>query len=124
MFLITTLLAATLSTLSSGVSAAPAAVWTPPVIEPHAGAVWVIGQYYNITWGTDDPPDQITDYYGHAILAKGGIQNWDNLLASNFVLLDGWVTVQCPDVEPADDYAIVLFGDSGDIGPQFTIASS
>ncbi len=26
--------------------------------------------------GTDDPPDQITDYYGHAILAKGGIQNW------------------------------------------------
>ena len=36
-----------LSSLAIGVSAD---LWIPPVIEPHAGAVWVIGQFYNITW--------------------------------------------------------------------------
>lgn len=40
-------LATVLSALAVGVSAD---VWIPPVIEPHAGAVWVSGQIYNITW--------------------------------------------------------------------------
>lgn len=65
-------------------------------------------------------------------------------LASNFPLLQGWVTVVCPDVEPADDYRVlcesqspwsvsrslkligffVVFGDSSNYGPLFTITSA
>jgi hypothetical protein len=25
-------------------------VFTPPVLYPHAGTVWKVGQYHNVTW--------------------------------------------------------------------------
>ncbi len=39
------LLAATISSYAS-----PLDIWNPQIIEPHAGATWVIGQFYNVTW--------------------------------------------------------------------------
>ena len=64
-------------------------------------------------------------------------------LATGFSLLDGFVTVQCPDVVAGNDYAIVcecslrvytaerrsdvshtVFGDSGNIGEDFTIVEA
>ncbi|GJE98438.1 hypothetical protein PsYK624_146680 [Phanerochaete sordida] len=116
------ILSTALSLLATGVSAD---LWIPPVIEPHAGAVWVVGQYYNITWDNADPPVNITDQLGHAYLAKGFEYNSDGpQLASNFPLLQGWVTVQVPNVANGDDYSVVLFGDSANFGPEFTIVSA
>ncbi|CCM06050.1 uncharacterized protein FIBRA_08297 [Fibroporia radiculosa] len=103
-------------------------VYTPPVILPDASTVWVVGNQYNVTWNvTDAPPLQnITDRTGFIVLAKGGDEAWDNNtlleLASGFSILSGTVEVTCPKVPPANDYAIVLFGDSGNFGNLFTIA--
>ncbi|KJA24372.1 hypothetical protein HYPSUDRAFT_200596 [Hypholoma sublateritium FD-334 SS-4] len=44
-----------------------------------------------------------------------------NPLASGFNLTDGSVQITVPNVPPRDDYLIVLFGDSGNTSPAFSI---
>ncbi|CAL1712673.1 unnamed protein product [Somion occarium] len=80
-----------------------------------------VGTKQNVTWDTSDAPTQITNPIGRIILSKGGLLDLDNPLADGFDILLGEFEVTVPDVEPADDYAIVLFGDSGNASPQFTI---
>ncbi|TDL17219.1 hypothetical protein BD410DRAFT_794518 [Rickenella mellea] len=103
-------------------------VWDPPVLYPHAGTVWFVGQFHNVTWDTSNPPadGDITDPTGMISLIKGGtplagVGGPYDPLAKGFSILDGRHQIQVPDVEPGDDYAVVLFGDSGNIGQQFTI---
>ncbi|EMD40018.1 hypothetical protein CERSUDRAFT_81326 [Gelatoporia subvermispora B] len=96
-------------------------VFVPPVTYPHQGTVWYVGQYHNVTWETAGAPVNITNKIGRVVLAKGGIEDINNPLATNFSILDGRVVVKVPDVEPGNDYAIVLFGDSGNFSPNFTI---
>lgn len=109
------------------VSALPVSVrdvYVPPVTYPTAGTVWHIGQNYNVTWDTSDPPVNITNKYGMIVLAKGGIAlDYDSPLAANFSILDGTHEITVPNVDPDDDYAIVLFGDSGNYSPEFTITN-
>ncbi|OBZ68776.1 hypothetical protein A0H81_11344 [Grifola frondosa] len=96
-------------------------VFVPPVTYPHYGTVWKIGQHHNVTWDTSGAPVNITNKFGLVVLAKGGLEDIDHPLASNFSILDGRVVVKVPDVTPGNDYAIVLFGDSGNFSPNFTI---
>ncbi|KAL6302822.1 hypothetical protein BKA93DRAFT_827119 [Sparassis latifolia] len=96
-------------------------VFVPPIITPNASTVWEIGQQYNVTWNTTDAPVNITNKYGMVVLVENGLLDLENPLANNFSILDGWVTVTAPDVTPATDYSIVLFGDSGNNSPNFTI---
>ncbi|OCH88477.1 hypothetical protein OBBRIDRAFT_780108 [Obba rivulosa] len=96
-------------------------VFVPPVTYPHAGTVWYVGQHHNVTWETAGAPVNITNKIGRVVLAKGGIEDINHPLATNFSILDGRVVVKVPDVEPGNDYAIVLFGDSGNFSPNFTI---
>ncbi|EKM51842.1 uncharacterized protein PHACADRAFT_31642 [Phanerochaete carnosa HHB-10118-sp] len=122
MRLSTAIASTVLSFLAIGVSAD---LWIPPVIEPSADTVWVVGQFYNITWDNSDPPVNITDSLGHAYLVKDFLLDPNQpQIASNFPLRQGWVTVQAPDVAPADDYSILLFGDSSNFGPEFSIVSA
>ena len=57
--LCTTPLAALLFTAALA-SSLPAAqkrtTWTPPVLYPHAGTVWLSGQHHNVTWSAPPPP--------------------------------------------------------------------
>jgi len=46
------------------------------------------------------------------------------ILADKFDILLGRITVQVPWVVDGDDYQLVLFGDSGNFSPQFTITGS
>ncbi|TFK52277.1 hypothetical protein OE88DRAFT_1657452 [Heliocybe sulcata] len=56
------------------------------------------------------------------VLAKDGLQDYQHPIASNFSILLGRYEVHIPqNTTPGDDYAVVLFGDSGNYSPTFTI---
>ncbi|KAF7795318.1 hypothetical protein EIP86_006474 [Pleurotus ostreatoroseus] len=112
--------------IAAVVSALPVAVrdvYAPPITYPHAGTVWTVGQRHNVTWDTTNPPKQITNSIGQIILAKNGIEDWSAPLAANFSILLGRIEVTVPDVESGTDYSLVLFGDSGNYSPEFTITN-
>ncbi|KAK0221761.1 hypothetical protein IW262DRAFT_1482009 [Armillaria fumosa] len=102
-------------------------VISPPITSPTAGAIWTVGQTITVTWNTTviPPASQVTNPIGKIVLghqANNSLNlDLDHPLASNFQLTDGQVDITVPDVEPRDDYIIVLFGDSGNTSPEFTI---
>ncbi|KIJ62574.1 hypothetical protein HYDPIDRAFT_30179 [Hydnomerulius pinastri MD-312] len=96
-------------------------VFVPPVLYPHAGTVWYVGQYHNVTWETKDAPVNITNSKGMIYLRNNGLIEMNEELASGFNILDGRVEVHVPNVPAGNNYSIVLFGDSGNYSPIFTI---
>ncbi|OBZ69161.1 hypothetical protein A0H81_10914 [Grifola frondosa] len=95
-------------------------VYDPPVLYPHNGTVWYSGQRHNVTWYVETPHLNVTNHYGQIMLRKGNLTT-PLILASEFDLFDGRVEVTVPWVLPADDYRVVVFGDSGNWSPTFTI---
>ncbi|KAF8888049.1 hypothetical protein BD779DRAFT_1525308, partial [Infundibulicybe gibba] len=51
----------------------PRDVFTPQVLYPHAGTVWVVGQRHNVTWDTSKAPVNITNKIGRILLRQGGL---------------------------------------------------
>ncbi|KAH7912530.1 hypothetical protein BJ138DRAFT_1178735 [Hygrophoropsis aurantiaca] len=98
-------------------------VFVPPITYPHAGTIWKVGDYHNVTWNTDDAPVNITNSVGEIYLVVQGLIDFNHKLGGGFNIRDGRTVVQVPSVSPANDYAIVLFGDSGNFSPNFTITS-
>ncbi|KAJ4464180.1 hypothetical protein C8R41DRAFT_891792 [Lentinula lateritia] len=111
---------------SNEVNAAPLSpldVWDPTITSPVTGTVWVIGTEVNVTWSTDNiPPDGVSNG-GHVYLAKEEVEVISLSPTFDLVAANGSFTVIVPAVVPDDDYQIVLFGDSGNIGPSFTIVA-
>ncbi|TFK52278.1 hypothetical protein OE88DRAFT_1657453 [Heliocybe sulcata] len=112
------------------VCAAPLAardVWDPPVTSPTSGTVWNVGETQTVTWDTSSPPSEVTSYSGQLVLgymdpnSAGEHLNLDSPLASGFNLTDGKVSFTVPDVPTRSTYIVVLFGDSGNASPEFTI---
>ncbi|KAI0647624.1 hypothetical protein C8Q79DRAFT_960456 [Trametes meyenii] len=95
-------------------------VYVPPVLYPHAGTVWYKGQTHNVTWDVSNPPKQITNKIGRIMLRKGDVST-PLILAKGFDILKGHIEVTVPWVEEGTDYSVVLFGDSGNFSPKFTI---
>ncbi|CDO70317.1 hypothetical protein BN946_scf184843.g6 [Trametes cinnabarina] len=95
-------------------------VFVPPVLYPHAGTVWTKGQRHNVTWDTTDAPVNITNKVGTILLRKGDLTT-PLVLAAGFDILLGRIEVTVPWVIPDSDYSVVLFGDSGNFSPEFTI---
>lgn len=108
------------------VEAAPVAekrdVYVPPITYPTAGVVWNSGEEQTVTWDTSNPPKQITNKIGRVMLRKGDLST-PLVLAGNFDILKGHIKVKVPQVISGDDYSLVLFGDSGNFSPKFTINS-
>ncbi|KAJ7736597.1 hypothetical protein DFH07DRAFT_842977 [Mycena maculata] len=98
-------------------------VYTPPITYPHAGTVWTIGQTHNVTWDTSDPPVNITNKIGMIMLRKDNLTT-PLILENSFSILLGRIEVKVPWVVDGDDYQLVLFGDSGNFSPYFTINGS
>ncbi|KAJ7469856.1 hypothetical protein B0H11DRAFT_2238296 [Mycena galericulata] len=97
-------------------------VFVPPILYPHAGTVWYSFQYHNVTWcDTTGAPADISNE-ALLLLAKGGVEA-PFILAKGFDLRLGRVTIQVPYVFAGTDYQLVLFGDSGNLSPVFTIES-
>ncbi|KAG9227752.1 hypothetical protein PLEOSDRAFT_1113484 [Pleurotus ostreatus PC15] len=108
--------------LASIVFARPTQIYVPPLTSPSAGTSWKAGGRYNVTWDTSKPPEDITNDRGRVVLARDGLQDHAHPLAEGFLILDGRVEVTIPkDVQPGNAYQLVLFGDSGNYGPRFTI---
>ncbi|KAF9221623.1 hypothetical protein BS17DRAFT_809975 [Gyrodon lividus] len=96
-------------------------VFVPPILYPHAGTVWVAGQCHNVTWDTSNAPVNITNVYGMIYLRNNSLIDMNEELASGFDILNGHVEIQVPNVPTGHNYSLVLFGDSGNYSPAFTI---
>ncbi|KAF5382288.1 hypothetical protein D9757_008490 [Collybiopsis confluens] len=98
-------------------------VYVPPITCPTAYTVWNKGEVHNVTWDVSDPPAQITNKIGRIQLREGGLTT-PLILADGFDILLGRIEVTVPWVITANDYQLVLFGDSGNFSPEFTINGS
>jgi len=102
--------------------------FNPTVTSPKAGDHWVGGTQQTVTWRTDNIPPELSSSNGLLLLGYDENNN-ENLdihhpLASRFLLTDGTVTFNVPQVADRTDYIVVLFGDSGNKSPQITITNS
>ncbi|KAG9310855.1 hypothetical protein JVU11DRAFT_8710 [Chiua virens] len=105
---------------STPVDATVLDVWAPHILFPNDKTSWCIGDEHHIVWDAKNPPSEITNNLGQAILAKNGVILFEHVLASGFKLEDGRVSVKVPDV-PTGPYQVVLIGDSGNYSPEFSI---
>ncbi|KIJ67812.1 hypothetical protein HYDPIDRAFT_165622 [Hydnomerulius pinastri MD-312] len=119
----------TIFSLLSFVSALPIVspvtrdVWTPPITSPTSNTVWTAGCNYTVTWDASSPPSEITNPDGKVYLRQGNATQ-ANPIAQNFNLSAGQVEITVPkDTQPGDDWIVVLFGDSGNWSPTFTIVA-
>ncbi|KAL0069877.1 hypothetical protein AAF712_003147 [Marasmius tenuissimus] len=103
----------------------PRIVFNPKIISPDANTVWEVGTTQTVKWDpTGLPLDTLT---GQVVLGhlEGSDPN-EHLqlnppLAKGFLIKDGEVTITIPDVPSRKDYIVVVFGDSGNASPKFTI---
>lgn len=108
-------------------------VYNPPVTTPSSNTVWHAGRTETVRWTVDqdDIPANAKNYEGTIKLGYLSKEDKDGgyhlywTLASNFPITDGEADVTLPaDLEPRDDYIIVLLGDSGNRSKKFTIKNS
>jgi len=51
-------------------------IFDPPILDPHTGTVWTIGQQETVVWDTSNPPKLIAGRFDSLItLRKGGIES-------------------------------------------------
>ncbi|KAI6030919.1 hypothetical protein F5J12DRAFT_955231 [Pisolithus orientalis] len=101
-------------------------VFSPTITSPTAGIVWITNTKANVTWLTSNIPAEKQNTTGLLLLGYEA-NNSENLdiyhpLASQFPLAQGWVEFTVPsNLTYKNNYIVVLFGDSGNASPQFTI---
>ncbi|KAH9892700.1 hypothetical protein C8Q73DRAFT_69041 [Cubamyces lactineus] len=114
---------------ATAVSAAPGIVFSPPITSPKAGDVWTAGTTQIVTWDTTNIPPANANQTGLILLGyiEDGSEDehldTKHPLATNFPITAGSISVDVPSVTPRDDYVVVLFGDSGNTSPKFTITN-
>ncbi|KAI6115797.1 hypothetical protein EDD16DRAFT_654224 [Pisolithus croceorrhizus] len=100
-------------------------VVAPPITSPTASTVWTVGDTETVTWSTANLPTNVTNPNGMLVLGYVA-NNSENLmlqspLAVNLSYSAGQAQITVPNVPTGNNYIIVLFGDSGNASPQFTI---
>lgn len=101
-------------------------VFAPEITYPDENTKWNAGKEAFVLWNATEIPDQLKNAkgmlrLGHIEEGKDGL-NLADTLASDFELRKGNVSFTVPKVrETRDDYVVVLFGDSGNHSPKFTI---
>ncbi|TFK52471.1 hypothetical protein OE88DRAFT_1734456 [Heliocybe sulcata] len=102
-------------------------VYDPRITNPQASTVWVAQHYAEATWDTSDMPQHVTNPKGKLVLGyvEDGDDNehldMNHPLADGFDISIGHIKFKVPRVESRNDYMVVLFGDSGNRSPTFTI---
>ncbi|TFK69536.1 hypothetical protein BDN72DRAFT_840260 [Pluteus cervinus] len=105
-------------------------VVSPPITVPNAQTIWAVGTQQTVTWDTSNiPPDsQLTQPNGKIVLGwlSDDSENLqiDTPLAQGFPLRAGSAQITIPNVPPRNNYIVVLFGDSGNASPEFTIVAA
>ncbi|KAF7371983.1 hypothetical protein MVEN_00056300 [Mycena venus] len=106
---------------TAGVHAAgptPLDVFAPLITAPTAGTVWESKTQQTITWCVAGAPPVIS---GAMLMLRKGNITAPFILAKNFDLRAGSLNITVPWVVSGDNYRLVLFGDSGNFSPFFTI---
>lgn len=103
-------------------------VFDPPITFPNQNSVFQAGETITVTWDTSSIPAGTTDL-GEIALAQPTFEDenldFDHPLATGFLLTAGQQDITFPsNLTTASNYALVLFGDSGNISPNFTILGS
>ncbi|KAL0955950.1 hypothetical protein HGRIS_002134 [Hohenbuehelia grisea] len=116
-------------------------VYVPPILYPKKGTVWAARSRHNVTWDVSSPPKQITNRFGSIMLRKNDLtapstsrpalslahhgpkQFLSVYIARGFDIKLGRYEITVPDALSGNDYQIVLFGDSGNFSPKFTITN-
>ncbi|KAI9462229.1 hypothetical protein HD554DRAFT_2002369, partial [Boletus coccyginus] len=100
-------------------------VVSPPITSPTAATVWHVGQTQTVTWSTTSLPVNQTNPVGMLVLGymSNDSENLmlDSPLATNLNYSAGQAQITVPNVPTRSDYIVVLFGDSGNASPEFTI---
>ncbi|KAH8093882.1 hypothetical protein BXZ70DRAFT_1010210 [Cristinia sonorae] len=102
-------------------------VYSPRISDPRTATTWIAGSTAVVKWDTSDPPRSITNRSGKLVLGYIDARTdnehlfLDNPLAANFDIMRGSIKVRVPQVPPGNNYIVVLFGDSGNRSPEFTI---
>ncbi|KAK4702253.1 hypothetical protein P7C70_g3969, partial [Phenoliferia sp. Uapishka_3] len=105
--------------------------YNPAITAPTAGANWIAGQTYEVSWNVNLPSGvNSSEVAQTASLLLGykenGSENLDYTLAQDVPLYTtGSYNVTLPSTLPYKaTYIIALVGSSGDISPEFTIIPS
>ncbi|KAF7985570.1 hypothetical protein HWV62_3843 [Athelia sp. TMB] len=116
---------------ATSVTAAPLSpisdmVFNPTITSPKAGDVWTPGQTVTVTWETDNIPTVAQSYTGTLDLGHPDANSMnietDRPLASGFKYSAGAVSFVVPnELVQRSNYAVFLFGDSGNKSPFFTM---
>ncbi|KAJ7147136.1 hypothetical protein C8R43DRAFT_542564 [Mycena crocata] len=115
-FLLSCVLAAPLDTRT---------VYAPPITNPTSSSVWTVGKKETVTWDATGIPPGVTGEIRLGYLEPGNpSEHLSVALASGFNLTDEKVEVTVPAVVTRTSYIVVLFGDSGNMSPEFTIQGS
>ncbi|KAJ3877184.1 hypothetical protein F5051DRAFT_409298 [Lentinula edodes] len=109
-----------LFTISNAVPVFKRDVFVPPITYPTSATVWNNGEIHNVTWDISQAPVNITNKLGRIQLRQDGLTT-PLVLADGFDILLGTINVTVPLVITANNYELVLFGDSGNFSPEFTI---
>ncbi|KAF7430493.1 hypothetical protein PC9H_006201 [Pleurotus ostreatus] len=103
-------------------------VWNPEITQPNRRTLWNRNTTATISWNASAIPKGAYEQKGKVVLGwlnpnLGGGEhlNIEHPLAHGFNLRDGRVQITVPQVAPRDDYIVVLFGDSGNASPNFSI---
>ncbi|KIK97072.1 hypothetical protein PAXRUDRAFT_825315 [Paxillus rubicundulus Ve08.2h10] len=102
-------------------------VVNPPITSPTATTVWHVGDTQIVTWNTVGLPSNPTNPNGMLVLGYM-FNNSENLmldspLATNLSYATGQAEITVPNVPTGSNYIVVLFGDSGNASPEFTITN-
>jgi len=102
-------------------------VVSPPITSPTAGTVWNVNERHNVTWDTSVIPPG-TNNTGMIVLGFVDANDpynehldLNDPLAKGFPITAGRALITVPSVQTRDSYILVLFGDSGNASPKFTI---
>ncbi|KAI0269937.1 hypothetical protein BC834DRAFT_841658 [Gloeopeniophorella convolvens] len=118
--------------LAASASATPIAarneliVVSPQVTSPTTGTIWTTGSSQTVTWDTSKIPPSGSNNTGLILLGYDDGSSSENLdinnpLASGFPITAGSQNITVPNVDTKTTYFVVLFGDSGNKSPEFTI---
>ncbi|KZT09363.1 uncharacterized protein LAESUDRAFT_723106 [Laetiporus sulphureus 93-53] len=110
---------------ASAIPLKPRDVADPPITSPDANTVWTAGENVTVTWNTSSIPSSVTNSQGKVVLgyltSDSENLNINSPLASEFPITAGQVSFVVPSVPTGNNYIVALFGDSGNISPEFTI---
>ncbi|KAF8914889.1 hypothetical protein CPB85DRAFT_1433370 [Mucidula mucida] len=104
-------------------------VWNPKITSPKPGdKAWVSNERRNVTWSVDDIPPEKRNDTGKVVLGHWDMDgqnenlNYTHPIARDFPLITGWIECTMPPHVPSgNQYFVVLFGDSGNTSPTFSV---